>query len=407
VVEVTRPSFPAETDPFNRAMTDKLLFTPGPLNTSRSVKEAMLRDLGSRDAEFITLVRHIRAELLSLAGVAGNADRLSALQSSYEAVLIQGSGTFGVESVLSSVIPSSGKLLALTNGAYGERIIQIAARHRIPHEILRWPENQPLDPALVRGKLESDPALAGVTHIAAVHCETSTGILNPIESLAEIAAEFNRTFIVDAMSSFGGIPIDLSDVRIHFLISSANKCIQGVPGFSFVLALRESLTAAEGTARTLSLDLYEQWRGLEASGQFRFTPPTHALLAFAQALKELRDEGGIPARAQRYAANHKILIDGMRALGFVPFLERAHQSPIINAFHYPADPSFHFQRFYELLSRDGMVIYPGKLTQVECFRLGNIGHLFPADMQALLESIKRALAEMGFLRAPKINDSGD
>jgi 2-aminoethylphosphonate-pyruvate transaminase len=367
-------------------MRQKVLFTPGPINTSPGVKEAMLRDLGSRDAEFIALIRDIRAELLSLANVSQ--------QSAYESILFQGSGTYGVESVLSSVIPPNGKLLALTNGAYGERLIQIAARHRIPHEILRWPENQPLDPAAVRAKLESDPAFATITHIAAVHCETSTGILNPIEPLAEIAAALNRTFIVDAMSSFGGIPIDLSDRRIHFLISSANKCLQGVPGFSFVLALHESLTAAEGTARTLSLDLYEQWRGLESGGQFRFTPPTHALLAFAQALKELRDEGGIPARAQRYATNHKILIDGMRALGFVPFLDPAHQSPIITAFHYPAHANFHFHAFYERLSGEGMVIYPGKLTQVECFRLGNNGHLFNADIEALLAAIKKTLEGM-------------
>ena len=364
-------------------MTDKLLFTPGPLNTSPTVKEAMLRDLGSRDDEFIALVRNIRTQLLALANVGQS--------SGYESILIQGSGTFGVESVLSSVIPSNGKLLALTNGAYGERIIQIAARHHIPHEILRWPENKPLDPATVRAMLESDPAL---THIAAVHCETSTGILNPIEPLSEISATFNRTFIVDAMSSFGGIPIDLSSGHIHFLISSANKCIQGVPGFSFALARRDALEASKNSSRTLSLDLYEQWRGLETTGQFRFTPPTHALLAFAQALKELRDEGGIPARARRYATNHKLLVDGMRALGFVPYLDPAHQSHIITAFHYPTHPNFHFRDFYELLSRRGMVIYPGKLTQVECFRLGNIGHLFPADIDALLAAISSVLSEM-------------
>ena len=364
-------------------MKEKRLFTPGPLTTSRTVKEAMQRDIGSRDSDFIALVRHIRAELLKLANVSQ--------AGGYESILVQGSGTFGVESVLSSVIPATGKLLILTNGAYGERIIQIAARHRIPHEILRWPENQPLDPAAIRAQLA--PGLS-LTHIAAVHCETSTGILNPIEPLAEIAASLNRTFIVDAMSSFGGIPIDLSSGQIHFLISSANKCIQGVPGFSFVLARRDKLEEAKTTARTLSLDLYEQWHGLETTGQFRFTPPTHALLAFAQALEELHREGGIPARSQRYAENHRILIDGMRILGFVPYLDPTHQSHIITAFHYPAHSNFRFEDFYQRLSDHSMVIYPGKLTQVECFRLGNIGHLFPADMHALLEAIKTTLKEM-------------
>ena len=364
-------------------MKEKRLFTPGPLTTSRTVKEAMQRDIGSRDSDFIALVRRIRAQLLTLA----NVDQ----QSGYECILIQGSGTFGVESVLSSVIPSTGKLLALINGAYGERIIQIGARYSIPHEILRWPENQPLDPTAVRAKLTSDPS---ITHIAAVHCETSTGILNRIEPISEIAAALNRTFIVDAMSSFGGIPIDLSSGQIHFLVSSANKCIQGVPGFSFALARRDKLEAAKTTAHTLSLDLYEQWRGLETTGQFRFTPPTHALLAFAQALEELRREGGIPARANRYATNHDILINGMRALGLVPYLDPAYQSHIITAFHYPVHPNFHFDDFYNRLSDHGMVIYPGKLTQVECFRLGNIGHLFPADIHALLEAIKHTLNEM-------------
>jgi 2-aminoethylphosphonate-pyruvate transaminase len=364
-------------------MTNKLLFTPGPLNTSPTVKEAMLRDLGSRDAEFIALVRSIRSQLLSLANVTQ--------QSGYEAILIQGSGTSGVESVLSSVIPPNGKLLVLTNGAYGERIVQIAARHQLPHEVLRWPENLPVDPVAVRAKLDSDPSF---THIAAVHCETSTGILNPIEPLGGIAAELNRTFIVDAMSSFGGMEIDLSSGHIHFLVSSANKCIQGVPGFSFALARRDKLEAAKSTARTLSLDLHEQWRGLETSGQFRFTPPTHALLAFGQALDELQREGGVAARARRYSANHKLLTEGMRALGFVPYLDPAHQSHIITSFHFPPHPNFRFENFYQRLSDRGMVIYPGKLTQVECFRLGNIGHLFPADMHALLDAIKTTLAEM-------------
>lgn len=365
-------------------MTEKRLFTPGPLNTSRSVKEAMLRDLGSRDPEFRTLVRGIRERLLTLAG-ASKAD-------GFEVVLVQGSGTFGVESVLSSAIPAEGKLLVLANGAYAERIATIAERHGIRHEVLRWREDQPINITQARHKLEGDRE---ITHLAAVHCETSTGMQNPLSGLGALIHERDGTFILDAMSSFGAIPIDVAREEIDFLISSANKCIQGVPGFSFVLAHRDPLERTKTMARTLSLDLYEQWQGLETNGQFRFTPPTHVLLAFAEALDELEREGGIAGRFRRYQENHRLLIAGVKKLGFIPYLADEYQSIIITAFHYPKHPNFRFDEFYRLLSERGMVIYPGKLTTAECFRLGNIGHLFPQDIEALLVAIRSAVAEMG------------
>ena len=364
-------------------MKRKLLFTPGPLNTSDTVKQAMLRDVGSRDKDFIELVRGIRRRLLALGGVSQ--------ESGYDAVLVQGSGTFGIESVISSAVPHDGKLLILANGAYGERIVKMAARYRIDREVLRWPENKPVEPSKVREKLRSDPQLS---HVAVVHCETTTGILNPVADLGALVRELGRTFIVDAMSSFGAIPIDLHQAHIDFLISSANKCIQGVPGFSVVLARREKLESCKGVARTLSLDLWEQWRGLEHDGQFRFTPPTHTLLAFGQALDELDREGGVAGRERRYAANQKILVNGMKKLGFAPYLDPSVQSSIITAYHYPPHPNFRFEEFYSRLSHLGMVIYPGKLTAVECFRLGNIGDLFEEDMQALLTAIARVLADM-------------
>jgi 2-aminoethylphosphonate-pyruvate transaminase len=364
-------------------MKRKLLFTPGPLNTSEIVKQAMLRDVGSRDKDFIELVRGIRRRLLALGG--------ASQETGYEAILVQGSGTSGIESVLSSAVPETGKLLILANGAYGERIVKMAARYRLEHEVMRWPENQPVEPSKVREQLASNPKLS---HVAIVHCETTTGILNPLSELGALVRELGRTFIVDAMSSFGAIPIDIQQARIDFLISSANKCIQGVPGFSFVLARREKLEACKGVARTLSLDLWEQWRGLEQDGQFRFTPPTHTLLAFGQALDELDREGGVSGRERRYAANQKILLNGMKKLGFVPYLDPAVQSPIITAYYYPPHPNFRFEEFYSRLSDLSMVIYPGKLTAVECFRLGNIGDLFEEDMQALLTAIARVLADM-------------
>jgi 2-aminoethylphosphonate-pyruvate transaminase len=361
----------------------KRLFTPGPLTTSSTVKEAMLVDMGSRDDEFIAIVRDIRRQLLALGGVSQ--------AQGYEAVLIQGSGTFGIEAVLSSAIPPQGKVLILVNGAYGERMVQIAARHRIPTEVLRWPENQITDPAAVQAKLAQDPA---ITHVAIVHCETTTGILNPVVEIGKLVRAAGRTFFVDAMSSFGAIPLSLAGAEIDFLVSSANKCIEGVPGFSFALVRKEKLEACKGQARTVSLDLFEQWLGLEANGQFRFTPPTHTLLAFAQALRELDAEGGVAGRAKRYQANHTALMSGMMALGFKVYLSPGNQSWIITAFHYPGDPAFQFEDFYSRLAERGMVIYPGKLGQVACFRIGNIGRLAAADIQELLGAVAAVLRSM-------------
>jgi 2-aminoethylphosphonate-pyruvate transaminase len=362
---------------------DKLLFTPGPLTTSLSVKEAMLHDTGSRDDEFIASVREIRHQLLQLGGVSQ--------PQGYEAILMQGSGTFGVESVLSSVIPANGKLLVAVNGAYGERMVQMATRHRIPVQVLRTAENQTPNPDDLRRLLAADRS---ITHLAVVHCETTTGILNPIESIGAAVRDAGRTFVVDAMSSFGAIPIHIGDAGIDFLISSSNKCIQGVPGFSFVLAQREKLLASEGSARTLSLDLLEQWRGLEQSGQFRYTPPTHAILGFVRALHELNEEGGAAARGARYRRNHEVLVNGMRVIGFREYLPSEVQSCIITAFYVPSDPRFVFAEFYRRLSGKGFVIYPGKISQADTFRIGSIGHLFEADIRALLAAIHEALVEM-------------
>lgn len=350
----------------------KLLFTPGPLTTSATVKEAMLRDLGSRDGEFLEIVGEIREALLRLGGVH---------RPDYQCVLMQGSGTFAIESVISSAIPRGGKLLVLINGAYGRRIAQIARVHAIPVEVIEVAENAKI-------KAEDVVIREGVTHVAVIHCETTTGILNPIEALGEKVAASGAAYIVDAMSSFGAIPVDLAAARIDFLISSANKCIEGVPGFGFVLAGRRSLDSSKGQARTLSLDLHAQWAGLERDGQFRFTPPTHVLLAFRQALRELDEEGGVAARARRYAGNHARLMRGMRDLGFEPYLSAADQSYIITSFRYPDDPAFQFEQFYSKLSDLGFVIYPGKLSSEACFRIGTIGRISETDITRLLAAIE-------------------
>lgn len=362
---------------------DKLLFTPGPLTTSLSVKQAMLHDAGSWHFEFNALVKRIRERLLSLAGCSR--------QDGYEAILMQGSGTFGVEAVFATCVPPAGKVCVLANGAYGERMVQMLACARIEHGVVRTAEDTPNDPVVLEQTLAADPA---ITHVAAVHCETTTGILNPISLLAETVRRHGRSFIVDAMSSFGALSIDVAKDGIDYLVSSANKCIEGVPGFSFVICRRAALSACEGNARSLSLDLVAQWRGFEKNGQFRYTPPTHSILAFQQALDELDDEGGVRARGARYQRNHQVLVEGMEALGFRRYLPPAVQSYIITSFYYPDDPKFDFDSFYRKLSDKGFIIYPGKISQANTFRIGSIGRLFEADIHSLLAAIGETVEEM-------------
>jgi len=363
---------------------DQLLYTPGPLTTSLSVKQAMLHDAGSWHWEFNAKVASIRERLLKLAGVSR--------ESGWEAVLLQGSGTFGVESVFQTCTPPNGKIAVLSNGAYGERMVLMLQHAKIDHVVLRTPENVPNEPAALDALLAGDPA---ITQVAVVHCETTTGILNDIAALGAVTRKHGRTYIVDAMSSFGSIPIDFEACGIDFLISSANKCVEGVPGFSFILCRRAKLLASAGWARNLSMNLLEQLKGFEKNGQFRYTPPTHSLLAFEQALNELDFEGGVAARGARYRRNHEVLLAGMTKLGFRSYLPSAVQSYIITSFIFPADPKFTFEAFYRLVANKGYILYPGKISQADTFRIGSIGRLFEADMRAVVYAIGEAIEEMG------------
>ncbi|MFN2509696.1 MAG: 2-aminoethylphosphonate--pyruvate transaminase [Chthoniobacterales bacterium] len=377
-------------------MDDKpsLLFTPGPLTTSASVKSAMQRDLGSRDSDFVEIVADIRKELLRIAAVSQ--------ESGYEAILIQGSGTYSIEAVISSAIPPDGELLILANGAYGERMLHIAERLKIAVRVQRWPETESPDPATVQRLLSEEPR---PTHLAIVHLETTTGILNPIDEISRIAREYGCRLIVDAMSSFGGVPLDVSILQPDYLVSSPNKCLEGVPGFSFMIARREALEATAGWARSVSLDLLAQWQALEQNGQFRFTPPTHALLAFAQTLRELRNEGGVPARAERFRANRAALLEGMRRLGFREYLPPERQSDIITSFYYPESPNFEFAEFYRRLAERGFVIYPGKVSHADCFRIGTIGRISVENVKALVTAVGEILEEMGISTARRTSSS--
>ena len=363
---------------------DQLLFTPGPLTTSLAVKQAMLHDAGSWHWEFNGKVKAIREKLLSIAGISR--------AQGWEAVLLQGSGTFGVEAVFLTGVPPEGKVAVLSNGAYGERAVLMLQHARIAHAVLRTPEDVPNDPAALDQLLASDPA---ITHVLAVHCETTTGILNPIQEIGTVTRRHGRTYIVDAMSSFGAYPIDFEACGIDYLISSANKCVEGVPGFSFVLCRRAVLLATEGWARSLSMNLLDQLKGFEKNGQFRYTPPTHSILAFEQALAELDIEGGPAGRANRYRENHRTLVEAMARIGLSPYLNPAVQSHIITSFPYPNHPAYNWTDFYSRVAGKGFLLYPGKISKADTFRIGNIGRLFPADMRAVVYAIREALVEMG------------
>ncbi|MDU6100684.1 MAG: 2-aminoethylphosphonate--pyruvate transaminase, partial [Acinetobacter sp.] len=353
-----------------------LLLTPGPLSTSATVRRAMQKDWCTWDQEYNSLVQDIRNRLVKLA---------TSQPEKYTAVLMQGSGSFAVESVLGSAIPRDGKILIINNGAYGARMVQMARCLNIEVVELNYLETQSPDLQEIERVLEDK----AISHVACVHCETTTGILNPIQDIGRLVKAAGKIWIVDAMSSFGGVPMDMAELEIDFLISSANKCIQGVPGFGFILVKRNCLEVCKGLARSVSLDLYDQWNTMEQyNGKWRFTSPTHVVRAFYQALLELEAEGGVAARYQRYLQNQQTLSQGMQQLGFELVLgNQAPQSPIITTFLYPTAEKISFQSFYETLKKAGYVIYPGKVTDLNCFRIGNIGEVYIHDIEGLLAAI--------------------
>ncbi len=364
-------------------MPDYKLLTPGPLTTTASVKQEMLFDHCTWDDDYKKITTRIRRELLKLAHVE---------EPEYTSVLMQGSGTFGVESVLTSSVGTEDCLLILANGAYGKRMAQIAEHAGLRYYMEEFHYDQIPDAGRVARLLEEHPE---ITHTAMVHSETTSGILNDIASVAKVVKEAGRTMIVDAMSSFAGVDIPVGDLKIDFLISSANKCIQGVPGFSFIICRREALDACEGKARSLSLDLYDQWKTMQADGKWRFTSPTHVVLAFAKALEELEQEGGVEARSRRYRENNRYLIQGLKAMGFIPYVSEEHQGPIITTFFYPENRNYTFEEMYCFIKDRGYAIYPGKVTDAETFRIGNIGEIYLEDMERLCEIFREFLQAKG------------
>ena len=346
-----------------------------PLTTSAATRHALGDDWGSREADFTALSERVRTRLAALAGVSDT----------HVAVPLSGSGTHAIEAVLQTLVPRDGKLLVLVNGAYGRRMVEIARRLGRRHALIETPEDQPIAPGQVAQALAAD---AAVTDVALVHCETTSGLLNPLQAIADIVGRAGRRFVVDAMSSFGAVPIDGGSFRFSALVGSANKGLEGVPGIAYAIAETGHLAASRGNSTSLSLDLHDQWRGFEANGQWRFTPPVQVVAGLAAALDQLQAEGGIAARHRRYSRNCRMLREGMTALGFEPFLPDALQAPVIATFRSPAGCWFAFEAFYDFLRKRGIVIYPGKLTREPSFRIGCIGAIGPDDITRALDAVR-------------------
>jgi 2-aminoethylphosphonate-pyruvate transaminase len=363
-------------------MTDPILLTPGPLTTSADTKSAMLSDFGSWDGAFNELTASVCRDLVAIVDAQGE----------HVCVPLQGSGTFAVEAALGTLVPRGGKVLVPDNGSYCKRIVRILGYLGREAVVLTHGEQQPADPARIDAALVADPA---ITHVAQVHCETGTGILNPLPEIAAIVANRGRGLIVDAMSSYGAIPIDARTVHFDALIAASGKCLEGVPGMGFVIARRSALERSAGNSCSLAMDLLDQWQYMQKTGQWRFTPPTHVVAALRAALNQYHAQGGLPARQARYAENCAALVTGMRALGFKTFLHDSLQAPIIVTFHSPPDPKYDFNDFYRRVRERGFILYPGKLTAVDTFRVGCIGAIGAATLRQAVAAIADALREMG------------
>jgi 2-aminoethylphosphonate-pyruvate transaminase len=361
---------------------DPILLTPGPITTSLETKTAMLRDWGSWDANFNAVTAEVRKKLVAI--VNG--------QDTHVCVPLQGSGTFSVEAAINTLVPRNGHVLVLINGAYGLRLAKLTQMMGRKVTTFETPEDVPTTPADVDRLLKADPS---ITHVGLIHCETSTGILNPLPEIAAVVESHGRSLVVDAMSSFGALPIDARSTRFDALIAASGKCIEGPPGMGFVLLRKSALEKCAGNSTSLALDLHDQWVYMEKTTQWRYTPPTHVVVAFNAALDQHVAEGGQPARLARYRKNCDTLLAGMTEMGFKLFLKPEIQAPIILTFHAPPDPAYNFKEFYARVRDKGFILYPGKLTTVETFRVGCIGAIGPDEMRQAVNVVRDTLREMG------------
>lgn len=363
-----------------------LLLTPGPLTTAHSTRAVMQRDWGSREPDFIALTQRLRDGLLAVAGSPAG----------YSAVPLQGSGTYAIEAVLATLIGPDDRVLVMSNGAYAKRIATIAQRLGREVDVLDFDELDALDSDALDAALAADPR---ITHVAVVHGETSSGRINPLERIAEIVAAHGRMLLVDAMSTFGAVPIDLPGLSITALVASCNKCLEGVPGVAFAIVRSADLERAAGRCASLSLDLHAQWRGFEDNGQWRFTPPVQVIAAAVEALRLHAAEGGVAARQARYAGRARQLVDRMAGIGIDALLPADVQSPCIVAFRIPEDPSLRFEAAIEHLRSEGIAIYPGKLTVARTFRIGCMGVFDDRAWQRFFDCFEKGLSLAGWQRA--------
>jgi len=372
---------------------DPILLTPGPLTTSLPTKMAMLRDWGSWDSAFNAVTAEVRRKLLD---VIGGAD-------THVCVPMQGSGTFAVEAAVNTLVPRDGHVLVLVNGAYGKRMARLTFLMGRRVSTFEAADDVTINAADVERLLARDPS---ITYVGLIHCETSTGILNPLAEIAAVVAKHKRALIVDAMSSFGALPIDVRAVPFDALVAASGKCVEGPPGMGFVFVKRDVLAQCSGRSTSLALDLHDQWTYMEKTTQWRFTPPTHVVVALAAALEQFVAEGGQPARHARYARNCETLVKGMAEQGFRPFLDPAIQAPIIVTFHAPVDARYTFREFYDRVRDKGFILYPGKLTEVETFRVGCIGAIGADEMRHAVNAIRDTLADMGIRQVAPAGAAG-
>ena len=365
---------------------EAVLLTPGPLTTSLRTKLAMLKDWGSWDSDFIAITARVRQSLLDI--VHGH--------DSHVVVPLQGSGTFSVEAAVATVVPRDGHVLVLDNGAYCKRAAKLSHLMGRRTTVVPFAEDAAISPEVLQTHLLADKS---ITHVVMIHCETGAGVLNPLQAVADVCQAHGKGLIVDAMSSFAALEIDARKVHFDALVAASGKCLEGVPGMGFVFIRKAILPQCEGNNNSLAMDLYDQYNYMEKTGQWRFTPPTHVLVALNEAIAQFEEEGGQTARLKRYQSNCSTLVDGMAALGFKPFLDPAIQAPIIVTFHAPADPRYQFKTFYDIAKKNGFILYPGKLTQVETFRVGCIGAIGPAEMAQAVHAVALTLKEMGIASA--------
>ena len=347
------------------------LLTPGPLTTRHSVKHATLTDHCTWDDEYKAITASVMNDITH---ISANDD--------YATVLLQGSGSYAVEAMINCLCRKKDKILFLVNGEYGKRMLSIADDSRRDYEHITFDMTQPIDISAVEKKLQRDKDISAVVF---VHCETTTGVMNPLEDIARLANAYGKKVLVDAMSSFEAYDIDMPGLGIDALAASSNKCLEGLPGLSFVIVKKSLVEKSKGHSFSHSLDLFDQYQGLYADGgKFRFTSPTNILLALRQAIDEYQKEGGLPARRARYRENHDVLVKGLGELCIQPIIAPEHQSYIITTFELGY---FDFSKLYAMLKSKGFIIYPGKFTSIPTFRLGNIGDVYPSDMAELVKVV--------------------